>query len=127
MAKKEYKEVITPPEANGGIKFDSDKLDWSLLPWDVIETVVRRYHVGKAKYAAWSWTKLENGKERYESAMMRHFMEYKKGNRWDEDPRFQGEFKSSHLQASLWNMMCLVWYELREIEEEEKAKEKAKK
>lgn len=115
MAK--YKEIITEKEKGGGMKYDQGKLDWSLLPWEVIETAVNRFTVGKEKYAAWSWTLLEHGKERYESALMRHFMEYKRGNRWDEDPRFE-QHPSTHLQAALWNMICLVYYELQDIKAE---------
>jgi len=117
MAKKEYKEIITAKEPGGGIKYDQGKLNWSLLPWEVIETAVNRYTVGAKKYEPWSWTLVDHGKERYESALMRHFMEYKRGNRWDEDPNFE-EHPSTHLQAALWNMICLVYYELQDIKKE---------
>lgn len=104
-----------------GKKYDGDKLDYSLLPWDVIETVVTRYTVGKQKYAAWNWTLLDDAKDRYEAAMLRHWVEYKKGNRWDDDPQFANH-PSTHLQAALWNLFCLVWFELRDIEKTEKNK-----
>lgn len=103
-----------------GKKWDGGKLDYSLLPWDVIETVVVRYTAGKEKYAAWNWTKLEDAKDRYEAAMLRHFVEYKKGNRWDDDPNFAEKRPSTHLQAALWNLFALVWFELRDIEKENK-------
>lgn len=123
MAKQKYKEIITEKEPGGGIKYDQGKLDWSLLPWEVLETAVVRFTVGKQKYAAWSWTLVDHGKERYESALMRHFMEYKRGNRWDEDPNFK-DYPSTHLQAALWNMICLVYYELQDIKAEKKNKKK---
>lgn len=113
----EYNEVVTPVEPNGGMKYDTGKLDWSLLPWEVIETVVNRFTVGKDKYAKDSWKKLENGAERYESAMMRHFCEYKKGNTWDNDPKFKNH-PSTHLQAMLWNAICLCWFELQKLNED---------
>ncbi len=113
----EYNEVVTPVEPNGGMKYDTGKLDWSLLPWEVIETVVNRFTVGKDKYAKDSWKKLENGAERYESAMMRHFCEYKKGNIWDNDPKFKNH-PSTHLQAMLWNAICLCWFELQKLNED---------
>lgn len=123
MAKKEYKEINTGVEPGGGMKFDKGKLDWSLLPWEVIETAVNRFTVGKDKYKAWSWTLVDHARERYEAAMLRHFMEYKRGNRWDEDPNFENH-PSTHLQAMLWNCMCLVWFELQDIAEENKKKGK---
>ena len=121
--KKEYKEVITPKEPGGGIKYDSNKLDWSLMPWDVIETAINRFTVGKKKYERDSWKLLEDGKNRYEAAMLRHFNLYKQGVRWDEDPNFESN-PSTHLQAALWNMMCLVWFELQDIKKEEENKDK---
>ena len=99
------------------MKYDTGKLDWSLLPWEVIETTVNRFTVGKDKYAKDSWKKLENGAERYESAMMRHFCEYKKGNTWDNDPKFK-DHPSTHLQAMLWNAICLCWFELQKLNED---------
>ena len=113
----EYNEVVTPAEPNGGMKYDTGKLDWSLLPWEVIETAVNRFTVGKDKYAKDSQKKLENGAERYESAMMRHFCEYKKGNTWDNDPKFK-DHPSTHLQAMLWNAICLCWFELQKLNED---------
>jgi hypothetical protein len=104
-----------------GMKWDGGKLDWSLLPWDVIEKAVVRFTVGKHKYAAWNWTKLDDAQSRYEAAFMRHFVEYKKGNRWDNDENFKDN-PSTHLQAALWNMICLVWFELRAIEKENQTK-----
>ena len=115
--KTTYNEIKTPKEAGGGIKYDTGKLDWSLLPWDVIETAINRFTVGASKYERDSWKLLNNGKQRYEAAMLRHFNHYKQGNRWDNDPAFEGH-PSTHLQAALWNMMCLVWFELQDIKAE---------
>lgn len=121
--KKEYKEVVGVKDPSKGMKWDTGKLDYSLLPWEVIEAVVKRFTVGSCKYGPNNWQKLENAKDRYESAFFRHFVEYKKGNRWDEDPNFEN-MPSSHLQAALWNMVCLVWFELQDIKKEEENKDK---
>lgn len=121
MAKDQVNEKYK--ESNGK-KWDGGKLDYSLLPWDVIETVVVRYTAGKEKYSAWNWTQLDDAKDRYEAAMLRHFVEYKKGNRWDDDPNFGEKRPSTHLQAALWNLFALVWFELRDIEKENNDKKK---
>lgn len=115
MSKSDYNEIKTPVEPGGGIKYDLGKLDWSLLPWEVIEKIVVRFSVGKEKYLPDSWKLLENGENRYEAAMMRHFCEYKKGNVWDEDPNFK-DHPSTHLQAALWNLICLCWYEMKNLD-----------
>ena len=110
---KEYKEIETDKNDMKNLKFDSGKSDWSLLPLETIETAVKRMTIGREKYARDSWKQLSDGKNRYFSALMRHIVEYRKGNRWDEDPRFPN---STHLQAALTNMIFLVWLELQDIE-----------
>ena len=115
--KTEYKEIVGKKDLSVGMKWDTGKLDYSLLPWEVIEAAVKRFTVGSAKYGPNNWQKLDNAQSRYEAAMLRHWVEYKKGNRWDEDPNFENT-PSTHLQAALWNMMCLVWFELQDIKKE---------
>ncbi len=117
--KKEYKEIETDKSNKTNLKFDIGKNDWSLLPFEVIETAIKRITIGKEKYARDSWKQLDDGKNRYFAALMRHLVEYQKGNRWDEDPRFP---ESTHLQAALTNMIFLVWYELQDIKNERKDK-----
>ena len=43
--------------------------------------------------------------------------EYKKGNTWDNDPKFK-DHPSTHLQAMLWNAICLCWFELQKLNED---------
>lgn len=117
MSKEKYKEIVTDKNNKANLKFDIGKTDWSLLPFEVIETAMKRITIGKEKYEKDSWKRLDDGKNRYFSALMRHIVEYRKGNRWDEDPRFPN---STHLQAALTNMIFLVWLELQDIEKEGK-------
>lgn len=121
MAKKEYKEVVGVKDPTKGMKWDTGKLDWSLLPWEVLEKLVVRFHAGKSKYGRDNWKMLEDAKNRYEAAFLRHWMEYKRGNRYDEDPNFENS-ESTHLQAALWNLCILVWFELQDIEKEKNKK-----
>lgn len=120
--KKEYKEIITKKEAGGGMKFDQGKLEWSLLPLEVMEPVIRRLTEGRKKYEKNSWQLLQDGVERYENAFFRHWYCYKTGDRWDNDPRFQGDNATTHLQACLTNLIFLVWFELQEIKKENDGK-----
>lgn len=120
--KKEYKEIIGVKDPSKGMKWDAGKLDWSLLPWEVIEKLVVRFTAGKEKYGPNNWQKLDNAKDRYTAAAFRHWMKYVKGERWDEDPNFEN-MPSTHLQAMLWNLVVLCWFELQDIKKEEENKD----
>lgn len=79
-----------------------DKMPWDLLPWEDIEDVVAVYKAGAKKYGKNSWQNLENGMDRYFAAMMRHFMEYRKGNKIDE------ETGCKHLAQVVWNAIAML-------------------
>jgi len=57
---------------DSGRKDDSGKLDWSLLPMNLMEGVVKVLMFGARKYARDNWMKVPDGKNRYWAAMMRH-------------------------------------------------------
>ena len=65
---------IVPSTDTGkpGVKDDSAKLKWELLPWRATEGVVKVLTFGARKYAPNSWRTVPNGKERYQAAIMRH-------------------------------------------------------
>ena len=47
-----------------GAKFDFGKAQWSLLPWDDVEQIVRVLEFGAKKYTPENWKKLPKGKKR---------------------------------------------------------------
>jgi hypothetical protein len=57
-----------------GAKLDAGKPKWYLLPWKVIEGVVKIMTFGAAKYTENGWKSVPQAKERYFSAMLRHKM-----------------------------------------------------
>ena len=59
-----------------GQKFDSGKPDYSLLPWDAVEDVVRVLDFGAKKYARDNWKLVEDHKNRYLAAAFRHLSAY---------------------------------------------------
>ena len=61
-----------------GMKYDSDKDQWSLLRTGctrALQGVIRVLMFGAAKYAAHSWKTVPNGKVRYRDALDRHLAE----------------------------------------------------
>lgn len=67
----------------GGLKCDGTKPDWSLIPMDAVEEVVKVMTFGARKYAKHNWCKVEP--ERYLSALLRHLTAIQKGEVIDPD------------------------------------------
>lgn len=90
---------------NKGVKndFQDSKLRWDLLPLEEVEDIVKVYTAGAEKYSDNSWQNLENGYQRYKAAMLRHLLEYEKGNKVDEDTGCH------HLSQVAWNAIALLW------------------
>lgn len=80
-----------------------DKLRWDLLPLQEIEEIVKVYHAGAKKYGPNRWQNLEDGYNRYKAAMMRHLLEYEKGERYDKDTGCM------HLAQVGWNAIALLY------------------
>ena len=91
---------------DNGRKFDSGKLRWDLLPFDVIEDVVDILTYGAEKYEPNNWQKV--AKERYIAALMRHLVAHLKGEILDQ------ESGRSHLSHLLCNAVFLRWKEKHE-------------
>lgn len=113
-------EEPTPEQMDKNITeliFDADKTSykndrkdnkprWELLPIETLEEVVKVYTFGAEKYAENSWQKLENGKERYYAALMRHLVAWRKGEKVDEESQLH---PLSHV---IWNAIALLWLEM---------------
>lgn len=95
-----------------GKKFDVGKPDWSLVPWEVLEGMVKTMTYGKEKYQENpddpNWMKVEDGKHRYFAAMMRHFLSDKKGEVLDPESGLE------HLDHFLFNALCYVYFKRME-------------
>lgn len=86
-------DVLEPcPGALGGKKFDSGKLDYTLLPFKALEDVVKVLGFGAVKYGRDNWQKVE--RRRYIAAAFRHLIEIAKNNELDEE---SGETHAAHL------------------------------
>jgi hypothetical protein len=76
-------------------KNDTGKLKYSLISPEFIESLTRVMQYGAEKYAENNWVGLE--KKRIFDALMRHVMEYWKGNEIDAD---SGLPHLSHIAAN---------------------------
>lgn len=80
-----------------------NKLRWDLLPLEEIEDIVKVYTAGADKYGPNKWQGLEDGYNRYKGALLRHLVEYEKGNEYDD------ETKCRHLAQVAWNAIAMLY------------------
>jgi hypothetical protein len=66
-----------------GIKHDHMKRDFTLLPWDSVEEIVKVLEFGAAKYARDNWKNVEA--DRYVKAAFRHLVAYSQGEQNDKE------------------------------------------
>ncbi|MFO0448763.1 MAG: dATP/dGTP diphosphohydrolase domain-containing protein [Pseudomonadota bacterium] len=71
--------------ASVGRKFDAGKLDYTLVPWDGLEEVVKVLEFGARKYARDNWKHVEGGEQRYQAAAFRHLIAYNQGETVDQE------------------------------------------
>ena len=85
-----------------GVKYDGDKIRWSLLPLGAVREVVEVLEYGAHKYAPDNWRKVPNKEARYWDAAMRHIVEWKIGNSLDS------ETNKSHLAHAACCLLYLL-------------------
>lgn len=79
-----------------------DKPRWELLPLEDVEDIVKVYTAGAKKYGENKWQDLPDGIRRYKAALLRHLVEYDKGNEIDE------ETGCYHLAQVAWNAIAML-------------------
>lgn len=89
-----------------GIKYDTDKPRWDLLPLDIIEELVKILTHGSKKYADNNWKFVRPFRNRYFAAMMRHIKAWQKGEVFDKE---SGLPTMAHVMC---NVMFLLWADL---------------
>lgn len=99
MTKKEPKDSPTKIE---GIKHDSDKLDWTMLPFEQVEEVIKVLKEGAKTYGRDNWKSVEP-KERYLSALFRHVVARAKGEVYDE------QYGLSHMAHAVCCALFLMY------------------
>jgi len=111
FVRTEYKEVpnsfieVKEEPSPTAVKFDTGKLDWSLMPWDSVEEILKVLEFGKIKYSAWNWSSGEGFKySRVFNSLLRHLFAWFRGE--DTDP----ESGISHLSHAGCNILFLIYF-----------------
>lgn len=91
-----------------GKKNDNGKDRWDLLPIGTIEQIVEVLTFGTNKYCDNNWQKVNNGKERYFAALMRHLVAYRKGEFFDKESGLP------HLAHAGCCLIFIMWIEDRQ-------------
>lgn len=100
-----FNEPLTECElkAPAGLKHDQNKLRYSLIPAGALEAIVGVLEYGATKYAPNNWKHVENARERYYNASMRHIQAWWPGEQ--NDP----ETSLPHLAHAACSLMFLMW------------------
>jgi hypothetical protein len=91
-----------------GRKDDSLKERWDLLPVELLEVTAKVLTHGARKYGANNWKQVENLKERYYSALLRHLVAWRKGEHCDQET---GLHHFGHIMCCL---LFIYWKELND-------------
>ena len=90
-----------------GVKHDSGKPQWSLLPWSILRDTVKVLTFGAKKYKPENWKKIDDPINRYFDAMMRHILAVKAGEYLDS------ESKLPHMAHAVCCVLFLAWHYAR--------------
>lgn len=99
------KDDFSDSEIVKGMKFDSNKHEWDLIPFEQLEKVVEVLMHGKEKYDKDNWQFVDNAKNRYMNAAMRHMVARIKGEIIDS------EFDLPHTAHAICCLLFLMWFD----------------
>lgn len=88
-----------------GVKLDNEKPRMDLVLGEftrALEEVGKVGTFGANKYTDKGWVEVNNGIERYLSAMLRHYMKFRRGKQKDEESGL------SHLSHMVWNALAVL-------------------
>lgn len=89
-----------------GVKYDDNKLKYSLIPSYALEAVAKNLTAGLKKYPHRdNWQLVDNAEERYLDALMRHLEQHRRGEIYDTD---NIDPTTTHLSAVSVNCMFLL-------------------
>lgn len=92
---------ITEPSIKEGTKFDTGKLQYSLIPTSATKALAEVLTYGASKYAPNNWQLVQDGEKRYLDALFRHLEAFRSGEVNDEESGLH------HLSHALTNVVFL--------------------
>jgi hypothetical protein len=99
----------------GGIKYDGDKTQWHLLPFESVEGAVRVLMHGAKKYSAFNWAK-GMPYTRVLDATQRHLNAIYQGE--DKDP----DSDLDHVDHALCELLFLKYYMIHRVGDDDRFK-----
>ncbi len=94
--------------SQGGVKHDGGKPRFSLLPWSSVRHVVDVLEFGACKYAVNNWQRVDDARQRYTDAALRHVIALAEGERRDPESGL------SHAAHAVCCLLFLMWFDDRE-------------
>lgn len=91
-----------------GIKHDTGKLRYDLIPADALEELAKVYTMGAKKYGDRNWEKGMDWSRLF-GAMLRHSWSWFRGEKFDQQ---DGQH---HLSSVAWCALALMSYEMRKV------------
>lgn len=92
-----------PPLPPPGVKHDSRKPRWSLLPKTALHEIVQVLEFGATKYAPDNWQRVPDARTRYYDALMRHVEAWWNGEKTDPETGLH------HLAHAGCCVLFLLW------------------
>lgn len=106
VTREQYEAAISKPEI--GVKHDSGKFRFSLLPWNAVKEVIDVLEFGAKKYAPDNWKRVDDHRDRYFNATIRHVTAWYAGEK--NDP----ETGLNHLAHAVCCLLFLIWFDKNE-------------
>lgn len=98
-----------------GLKYDENKLDWDLLPDELLEEIVVVLMYGARKYAPNNWQLVEQRRRRYHNALRRHLTRF-----YRRKEMFDPQTGLLHAAQVAVNAIFLLYDELGQLAERER-------
>lgn len=117
MIPHHIEQMKQPTETEQGVKYDSGKLEYSLIPKGVLTPIIRVLQQGCQKYSKDNWQHVNTPKERYYNALQRHI------NQWWEGEKYDVETGENHLAHAACCLMFLLWFDNKDEQELQDSKD----
>lgn len=77
--------AMAPETTELGRKFDAGKLDYTLVPFEGLEEIIKVLMFGAQKYDRHNWKHVDNAPQRYTAAAFRHLAAHTRGEMTDHE------------------------------------------